>query len=117
MALRFTTSYIEDALALFHQSKKLAERAMEQVTEEQLFAALDPESNSIAVIVKHLSGNMRSRWTDFLTTDGESRTVTVMTNSLTRPQPVRPCSRPVKMGGHGFLGPWRRFRTRTWCAP
>jgi len=71
MALRFTTSYLEDALALFHQSKKLAERAMEQVTEEQLFAALDPESNSIAVIVKHLSGNMRSRWTDFLITDGE----------------------------------------------
>jgi hypothetical protein len=71
MALRFTTSYLEDALALFRQSKKLAERAMEQVTDEQLFAALDPESNSIAVIVKHLSGNMRSRWTDFLTTDGE----------------------------------------------
>jgi hypothetical protein len=44
---------------------------MEQVTDEQLFAALDPAANSIAIIVKHLSGNMRSRWTDFLTTDGE----------------------------------------------
>jgi hypothetical protein len=71
MALHFTTSYLEDALALFRQSKTLAERAMEQVTEEQLFTPLDPETNSIAVIVKHLSGNMRSRWTDFLTTDGE----------------------------------------------
>jgi len=71
MALHFTTSYLEDALELFRQSKKLAERAMEQVTDEQLFAPLDPETNSIAVIVKHLSGNMRSRWTDFLTTDGE----------------------------------------------
>ena len=71
MALHFTTSYLEDALELFRQSKKLAERAMEQVTEEQLFTPLDPETNSIAVIVKHLSGNMRSRWTDFLTTDGE----------------------------------------------
>jgi hypothetical protein len=71
MALHFTTSYLEDSLALFRQSKKLAERAMEQVTEEQLFTPLDPETNSIAVIVKHLSGNMRSRWTDFLTTDGE----------------------------------------------
>jgi hypothetical protein len=71
MALHFTTSYLEDALELFRQSKKLAERGMEQVTEEQLFTPLDPETNSIAVIVKHLSGNIRSRWTDFLTSDGE----------------------------------------------
>jgi hypothetical protein len=71
MALRFTTSYLEDSLALFRQYKGLAERAMEQTTDEQLFATLDPESNSIAIIVKHLAGNMRSRWTDFLTTDGE----------------------------------------------
>jgi hypothetical protein len=46
--LHFTTSYLEDALELFHQAKKLAERAMEQVTDEQLFAPLDPETNSIA---------------------------------------------------------------------
>jgi hypothetical protein len=71
MALKFTTSYIEDSLALFRQYKKLAERAMEQVTDDQLFAVLDKESNSIAIIVKHMTGNMRSRWTDFLTTDGE----------------------------------------------
>jgi Protein of unknown function (DUF1572) len=71
MTLQFTTSYLEDSLAIFHQYKRLGERAMEQVTDEQLLATLDPESNSIAMIVKHLSGNMRSRWTDFLTTDGE----------------------------------------------
>jgi len=71
MALEFTTSYIEDALAVFQYYKRLAERAMEQVTDEQLFAVIDPEANSIAVIVKHMAGNMRSRWTDFLTTDGE----------------------------------------------
>ena len=71
MALQFTTSYLEDCLALFRQYKGLAERAMEQITDEQLFATLDPESNSIAIIVKHLAGNMRSRWTGFLTTDGE----------------------------------------------
>ena len=71
MALQFTTSYIADSLALFRQYKRLAEGAMEQVTDEQLQATLDPETNSIAMIVKHLSGNMRSRWTDFLTTDGE----------------------------------------------
>ena len=71
MALKFTTSYVEDALELFRYYKKLGERAMEQVTDEQLFATLDEEMNSIAIVVKHMAGNMRSRWTDFLTTDGE----------------------------------------------
>jgi hypothetical protein len=71
MALEFTTSYIKDSLALFRYYKRLAERAMEQVADERLFAALVPEANSIAIIVKHMAGNMRSRWTDFLTTDGE----------------------------------------------
>lgn len=71
MPLKFTTSYLEDSLEVFRYYKKLAERAMEQVTDEQLFAELDGESNSIAIVVKHMAGNMRSRWTDFLTTDGE----------------------------------------------
>jgi hypothetical protein len=71
MALKFTTSYLEDSLTLFRHYKKLAERAMEQVTDEQLFAVLDEETNSIAIVVKHMAGNMRSRLTDFLTTDGE----------------------------------------------
>jgi hypothetical protein len=71
MALKFTTSYLEDALAVFQQYKLLGERAMAQVSDEQLFASRDEESNSIAIIVKHMTGNMRSRWTDFLTTDGE----------------------------------------------
>src|SRR5713101_2159307 len=64
-------SYIADSLTILEQYKAMAERAMAQVTDEQLTATLDPESNSIALIVKHLAGNMRSRWTDFLTTDGE----------------------------------------------
>jgi hypothetical protein len=71
MALKHTTSYLEDSLSLFHYYKKLAEGAMAQVNDDQLFAALDPESNSIAIIAKHMVGNMRSRFTDFLTTDGE----------------------------------------------
>lgn len=71
MALKFTRSYLEDSLTLFWYYKKLAERAMEQVTDEQLFATLDEEANSIGIVVKHMAGNMRSRWTDFLTTDGE----------------------------------------------
>jgi hypothetical protein len=71
MAHQFTTSYLEDSLAMFRQYKNMGERAMQQVTDEQLFTALDAEMNSIAIVVKHIVGNMRSRWTDFLTTDGE----------------------------------------------
>jgi len=65
------TSYLEDSLAVFRVYKSLGDRAMAQVSDEQLQLAIDPESNSIATIVKHLAGNMRSRWTDFLTSDGE----------------------------------------------
>jgi hypothetical protein len=71
MALEFTTSYLKDSLSLFRKYKKLAEDAMVQVADEQLFAVSDSESNSIAVIVRHVAGNLCSRWTDFLTTDGE----------------------------------------------
>jgi len=71
MALEFTTSYLADSLSLFRLYRTLAERGMEQVTDEQLFALLDDEANSIAIIVKHMAGNMRSRWTDFLISDGE----------------------------------------------
>ena len=71
MAHEFSTSYLRDSLSLFRYYKELTERAMEQVTDEQLFAVLDGEMNCIAIIVKHLVGNMRSRWTDFLVSDGE----------------------------------------------
>jgi len=71
MAHRLTTSYTKDAVDLFRHYKGLAERAIQQCPEEFLFATLDGESNSIAIIAKHMTGNMRSRWTDFLTTDGE----------------------------------------------
>lgn len=71
MAHEFSTSHLKDSVSLFRYYKALAERAMAQVPDEALYATLDPESNSIAIIVKHLAGNMRSRWTDFLTTDGE----------------------------------------------
>jgi uncharacterized damage-inducible protein DinB len=71
MAHQFTTSYLEDALSLFRFYKKLGDGALEQVTDEELTATLDPEMNSIALIVKHMTGNMRSRWTNFLSSDGE----------------------------------------------
>jgi Protein of unknown function (DUF1572) len=59
MTLKFTTSYLEDSIAILHYYKKLAERAMEQVRDGQLTAVLDAEMNSIAIIVKHMAGNMR----------------------------------------------------------
>ena len=71
MAHQFKTSYVQDSIDLFNYYKKLGDRAMAQCPDAGLFATLDAESNSIAIIVKHMSGNMRSRWTDFLTTDGE----------------------------------------------
>jgi len=71
MTLQFTTSYLADSLALFRQYKKMTEAAIQQVADDQLFATLDEEMNSIAIMVKHMAGNMRSRWTDFLTSDGE----------------------------------------------
>lgn len=71
MTLQFTNSYLADSLAVFRYYKKLTEGAMAQLTDEQLVAILDEESNSVAIIVKHMAGNMRSRWTDFLTSDGE----------------------------------------------
>jgi hypothetical protein len=71
MPHQLSTSYVRDSIGLFHYYKKLGERAMAQCPDDALFVALDAESNSIAIIVKHLAGNMRSRWMDFLTTDGE----------------------------------------------
>src|SRR6266852_4196769 len=71
MAHQFSTSYLKDSIEVFRYYKKLGERAIAQCPDEGLFTTLDPESNSIAIIVKHTAGNMRSRWTDFLTTDSE----------------------------------------------
>jgi hypothetical protein len=62
---------LEDTELTFRKQKELAERAMGQVDDEQFFRTIDSESNSIAIIAKHVGGNLRSRWTDFLTTDGE----------------------------------------------
>ena len=63
--------FLDESIAAFNSYRKLAERAMVQVSDEEFFRRLDAESNSIAVIVKHIGGNLRSRWTSFLTTDGE----------------------------------------------
>jgi hypothetical protein len=71
MSDQIIQNYHADALQTFRNYKKLAERAIEQVGDEEFFATIDSESNSIALIVKHIAGNSLSRWSDFLTTDGE----------------------------------------------
>jgi hypothetical protein len=63
--------YLDDAITTFRAYRKLAEKALAQLRGEEYFITLDEEANSIAVIMKHLAGNMLSRWTNFLTTDGE----------------------------------------------
>jgi Protein of unknown function (DUF1572) len=63
--------YLDEARRHFRGHKRLGEGALAQLTDDQLFVTLDPESNSVAIVIKHLAGNMRSRFTDFLTTDGE----------------------------------------------
>jgi hypothetical protein len=63
--------YLQDAVRVFRGQKRLADGAAAQVSDEEFFRAIDAESNSIALIMKHMAGNMRSRWTDFLTSDGE----------------------------------------------
>jgi hypothetical protein len=67
-------AYLRDIARTFRNYKTLGERAVAQVSDEDLHRLVDPEANSIAIVVKHLAGNLRSRFTDFLTTDGEKPT-------------------------------------------
>jgi uncharacterized damage-inducible protein DinB len=67
----FERHFLDDAILQMRKYKGLADGALTQVPDADLFRSVDPESNSIAIVMKHISGNMRSRWTDFLTTDGE----------------------------------------------
>jgi uncharacterized damage-inducible protein DinB len=71
MAHQFTTSHVKDSIDLLRHYRHLGERAMAQCPDDKLAAEASAESNSIATLVKHMSGNMVSRWTDFLTSDGE----------------------------------------------
>lgn len=69
--MEINNSYLESTKKQFLYYKLLGEKAMEQLEPNQLFASINEDTNSIATIIKHISGNMLSRWTDFLTTDGE----------------------------------------------
>src|SRR3954452_19768073 len=65
------TEFVSAAINAFEANKRLADRAIEQVPDDKLDVALSEDTNSIAVIMRHVAGNLISRWTDFLTTDGE----------------------------------------------
>lgn len=71
MAFEVSKHYLEEAGRQMRGHKRMGEGAMSQLRDEEFFVAIDPEANSIAILVKHLAGNMRSRFTDFLTSDGE----------------------------------------------
>ena len=71
MSTNPTHIYLQDLPIQCRKLKELADKALAQVRDEDLSVTLDPESNSLAMIVQHLAGNLRSRWTDFLTSDGE----------------------------------------------
>src|SRR3954468_20719747 len=71
MSTNFESAYLEEVRRSMRGHKRLAEGAVAQVNDDELFHQLDPEANSIAIVMKHISGNQRSRFTDFLTTDGE----------------------------------------------
>jgi uncharacterized protein DUF1572 len=64
-------NYLDDARKAMRAYKKMAEKALDQLKDEEFFVTLDEEANSVAVVMKHMAGNMLSRWTDFLTSDGE----------------------------------------------
>src|SRR5829696_7062375 len=64
-------NYLDDARSALRAYKKLADKAVDQLNDEEFFVTIDEEANSIAVVMKHMAGNMFSRWTDFLTSDGE----------------------------------------------
>ena len=65
---------LTDVLDELQKIKKLADKAIEQLSDEQLHVTIDPEANSVAIIMRHMAGNMRSRWVNFLTADGEKAT-------------------------------------------
>ena len=71
MSENIGAEYLADALRSFRSYKKLAEEALAQTSDEDIFRLIDPDANSIAMLIKHMAGNMRSRWIDFLSTDGE----------------------------------------------
>ena len=91
------TAYLDDVRLQFRKLKKLAEDAIAQVTDDDLVLALDTESNSLAVIMKHIAGNLRSRFTDFLTTDGEKP-------DRNRDGEFEIRQQPWARGDHGRLG-------------
>ena len=102
MALKFTTFYLEDSLSVFRYYKRLAEAAMVQVTDEQLFTVLDPEMNSIALMVKHMAGNIGLAGRIFSPATGRSLTATAITNLWSRHRVAKNCCSSGSPAGSAF---------------
>ena len=94
--------FLEGAVKLFRYYKKLGEGAIAQLSDEEVLIKPNEASNSIALIVHHLSGNMLSRWTDFLTSDGENPGATVKQSLKNRILIKKQCSKPGKKVGHVY---------------
>ena len=75
---RLADHYLQNVLQSLESLKRQAEKAIDQLQDQDLFWLPDGESNSIALLIKHITGNMRSRWTDFLTSDGENRGISAL---------------------------------------
>jgi Protein of unknown function (DUF1572) len=71
MTNQIIENYLADSIQSFRNYKNLADKSIAQVSDDEFFRLIDPEANSMAIIVKHIAGNLRSRWSDFLTSDGE----------------------------------------------
>ena len=112
------THYLADALDQFATMRRLAERALAQVDDEQFFARLDPEANSLAILVKHVAGNLHSRWRDFLTTDGEKPDRDRDSEFVIVPGETRATLMARWDTGWATLSrPWSRSPARISCGP
>jgi hypothetical protein len=88
------SAYLDETFRTFRGYKRMADAALAQLNDQEFFHLPDAESNSVALVVKHMAGNLRSRWTDFLTTDGEKPDRDrdqefVLTEGDTRPEMMR----------------------------
>lgn len=106
-------NYQEDAVRQLHKLKDLADKAVNQIADAQLFEVLDKESNSIAIIMKHMAGNMRSRWSNFLTSDGEKPDRFRDKEFVIEEEETKDSILGLWLAGSAFLRRYRRFRRRT----
>src|SRR5207248_2489258 len=114
MTADLRTAYLQDMVRMYRNYRTLAERAVAQISDDDLHTLVDPDANSIAIIVRHVGGNLRSRFTDFLTTDGEKpdrHGDRSASQKVSRPPPASATSRRRASPARGrHVSPWRGLR-------